>query len=170
MFLAICLNLSWIAPLFIRNQAYLAGLPVVPLLLMANIFLGIYYNLAFWFKLTDKTYYGALISGGGALVTLAANLLLIPLWGYMGSAVATLLCYGSMAAASYWMGKRYMDIPYPAARLVGYLLAASGLAWLGMQWEGAFWPGFFLKNILLLLFAGCALWIERRARKSAPAT
>ncbi|MEM6723000.1 MAG: polysaccharide biosynthesis C-terminal domain-containing protein [Bacteroidota bacterium] len=100
------------------------GLDIIPILLLANVFLGLYYNLAIWFKLTDKTIMGAYIAIGGALITILANWFLIPILGYRGSAWATLLCYFCMLLASYWMGKRHYPIPYPLGRIASVLILA----------------------------------------------
>jgi len=105
---------------FIPNEAYWVGLDIVPVLLLANVFLGVYYNLSAWYKLTDKTYYGSYIAIGGALVTIGLNILLIPTLGFRGSAWATLACYFSMAAVSYILGQRFMPIPYNLPKLFGY--------------------------------------------------
>lgn len=106
---------------------YRSGLVVVPYLLLANLFLGIYYNLSIWYKLTDKTTIGAYIAIGGALITLILNVVLIPHIGYLGSAIATLICYISMVGASYLLCQRHYPIPYPMMRIVGYLLMATVL-------------------------------------------
>ncbi|MCP2043245.1 lipopolysaccharide biosynthesis protein [Pontibacter sp. HSC-36F09] len=106
---------------------YHDGLMVVPVLLLANLFLGIYYNLTVWFKLTDKTHFGTYIAFGGAAVTIAFNLLLIPVLGYMGSAIATLLCYIGMALATYLLGNVHYPIPYPVKTILGYIVLATGL-------------------------------------------
>ncbi|HXH18767.1 MAG TPA: polysaccharide biosynthesis C-terminal domain-containing protein, partial [Chitinophagales bacterium] len=103
-------------------EKYHAGLRVVPVLLLANFFLGIYYNLSVWYKLTDKTMKGAYIAMGGAVITIALNALLIPVMGYMGSAWATLICYVFMAAVSFRMGQRHFPIPYELGRIGFYLL------------------------------------------------
>ena len=124
----VCINLDWIAPLVLRRPVYLTGLGVVPTLLAANLFLGIYYNLSVWFKLTDQTAWGTWLSLGGLVATVTLNYLLIPAWGYEGAAVATLVCYLAMAAASYLVGQRYMPVPYPVVWItfgVGLAYAAS---------------------------------------------
>ncbi len=105
---------------------YHEGLKVVPILLGANLMLGIYYNLSVWYKLTDKTHLGAYIAGGGALITIVLNYIWIPQIGYMGSAWATLICYASMAIASFWVGKRYYPVPYNVIKIATMLF--SGMA------------------------------------------
>ncbi len=120
-------NLHWVAPIFLKRPEYLSGLGIVPILLLANIFLGAYYNLSIWFKITDKTFYGSYISIFGAAITLLANFLLIPQLGYTGSALATLACYLSITVASYYLGKKQYPIPYPMAQIMLYLIGFSGL-------------------------------------------
>ena len=88
------------------------GFFVVSILLLANIFLGIYYNLSIWYKLTDKTYFGALFSVVGAVITIVMNLILIPKIGFMGSAITTLACYVVMTITSYFLSKKHYSIPY----------------------------------------------------------
>jgi O-antigen/teichoic acid export membrane protein len=92
------------------------GLYIVPVLLLAYLFLGVYYNVSVWFKVTDRTYYGTLISVGGAVLTIALNYLLIPSLGYYGSSIAAALVYGTMLVTCYVFGQKYYPIPY---RLVG---------------------------------------------------
>lgn len=109
---------------FIPNDAFWEGLKVVPILLLANVFLGIYYNLSIWYKLSHKTGYGALVSIMGALITVILNLLLIPKLGYVGAAWATLVCYLSMVIVSFIAGQKHYPIPYNITRISAYLLGA----------------------------------------------
>jgi O-antigen/teichoic acid export membrane protein len=109
------------------GENFWEGLTVVPILLMANLCLGAYYNLSIWYKLTDKTKMGAIVSLIGAAITLILNYLWIPTMGYVGSAWATLICYFSMAAISFSMGQKHYPVPYPTRRIASYLaLALSG--------------------------------------------
>ena len=98
------------------------GFLVVSILLLANLFLGIYYNLSIWYKLTEKTKYGAYLSIFGAIITLSLNFTLIPVLGFVGCAWATLVCYFSMTFASYYLGKRHFSVPYQVKRITLYLL------------------------------------------------
>ena len=98
------------------------GFSVVVILLLANLLLGIYYNLSIWYKLTGKTIYGAYLSVFGAGITIILNLFLIPKIGFLGSAWATLACYFSMTIASYYLGKKHYPIPYQIKSITGYLL------------------------------------------------
>ena len=138
-FVGISLNVEDFGRLFLRRPEYLQGLVVVPVLLLANLFLGVYYNLSVWFKLTDKTYYGTYIGAGGAVLTIALNFLLIPLLGYLGCALATLACYFMMAILCWRLGERHFPVPYPALRLGLWLLFASALVGLGWGVELTDW-------------------------------
>lgn len=136
LYLAVSVNLFWIGPLVLKREIYLAGLTVVPILLLANLFLGVYYNLSAWFKIVDKTYFGTWLSAGGAVLTIVGNWLLIPIMGYMGSAVATLVCYASMTVACYVLGQKHYPVPYPIERMGIYLLLAIFLQSLNI-WDHA---------------------------------
>jgi O-antigen/teichoic acid export membrane protein len=105
----------------IPNETYWTAMKVVPLIVLANFFLGIYMNLSVWYKLTDRTKMGAYISIVGAIITLIINFLLIEKFSYMGSAIATIAAYGSMMAISYYLGKRHYPIPYDKSKIGGYL-------------------------------------------------
>jgi O-antigen/teichoic acid export membrane protein len=107
--------------IMIRDESYWEAMKVVPLIILANFFLGIYTNLSVWYKLVDKTHIGAYISIFGALITLLLNFLLIPKYSYFGSAIATIAAYGSMMLISYTMGKKYYPIPYDTRKIGGYL-------------------------------------------------
>lgn len=105
----------------VPNEAYWEAIKVVPLIVLANFFLGIYTNLSVWYKLIDKTKIGAYISIIGALVTLVLNYILIPKFSYYGSAIATIAAYGTMMIISYQMGQKKYPIPYDINRILGYL-------------------------------------------------
>ena len=117
----------------LRQPSYYQGMAVIPILLLANLFLGVYYNLSAWFKLTDKTYFGTFISFGGAAITIILNIALIPVLGYMGCAWATLACYFSMAVACYYFGQKFYPIPYPVITIAGYLVLAISLVYAAQQ-------------------------------------
>lgn len=111
----------------IINQSYWEGLKVVPIILMANLFLGIYFTLSLWYKLTDLTRYGAYIALIGSVITVVLNFALIPVWGYMGSAFAGLVCFVVMVVLSYFLGQKYYPVPYPLKRIGIYFLIAITL-------------------------------------------
>ena len=121
MFLLVMLYID-IWKLFIQNPAMYVGLKVVPILLIANMFLGVYYNLSIWYKLSNKTMAGAWITLFGALITILINYLAIPHFGYMASAWATFFCYGSMMVVSYFWGQQVYPVPYATKKLIAYFI------------------------------------------------
>jgi O-antigen/teichoic acid export membrane protein len=122
-FLVVSLNIDFFK-LFIRNEAYYVGLKVVPILLLANVFLGIYYNQSIWYKLSGQTKFGAYIAIGGASLTVILNVVFIPLYGYMASAWATLIVYGAQMIASYLLGQKHYPIAYNLRKFALYLVGA----------------------------------------------
>lgn len=125
MVLAFVVFADILKPYIVRDSAYWEAMWIVPLILIANFCLGIYHNLSVWYKITDRTKFGAYISVFGALMTLGLNYWLIPLIGYKGSAIATLVAYGSMMTVSYYYGQRYYPIPYNLKKMSLYLLVSS---------------------------------------------
>ena len=105
----------------VRDSEYWIAISIVPIILLANLFLGIYHNLSIWYKLTDKTRFGMYISIFGALITILLNLWLIPVIGFIAAAWATLATYGSMMVVSYFLGKRYYPVPYNVKKISFYL-------------------------------------------------
>ncbi len=118
-FLGTMMNMEWIQ--YFVGEKYRPGLPVVPILLLANMFLGIFFNQSIWYKLTGQTHYGAFLTIFGAIITIVLNLYWIPRIGYMGSAWATLICYASMMIASYFLGNKHYHVNYDLKRLWGYI-------------------------------------------------
>ncbi|UOQ98249.1 polysaccharide biosynthesis C-terminal domain-containing protein [Hymenobacter sp. 5317J-9] len=161
-FVGVSLNVEDFGRLFLKRPEYLQGLVVVPILLLANLFLGVYYNLSVWFKLTDKTYFGTYIGAGGAVLTIALNFLLIPLLGYLGSALATLACYFMMAVLCWRLGERHFPVPYPALRLGLWLLFAAGLVALGWWLQPADWWMRHAWHAGLTVLFLAALWAVER--------
>ena len=148
---------------FLLGKNYREGLGVVPILLVANFMLGMYYNFAIWYKLKDRTSVGSYLSLGGVLITLAINFALVPQIDYYGAAIATLCCYTFMALGGYLTGRRAFPVPYRIGAIFGYLLFALllyGLSeWLGLPNRS------FLKfgvNTLLLLFFVAGVWRSGR--------
>jgi O-antigen/teichoic acid export membrane protein len=118
--LGVSINLDMLK--YLIGEDFWIGLPIVPILLVAYLFLGVYYNFSAWFKLTDKTYYGTGITVGGAVITMAANYFLIPVLGYMGSAWAALACYVSMTAICYVLGQKFYPVPYTIGSSLIYVV------------------------------------------------
>ncbi|MCB0787649.1 MAG: oligosaccharide flippase family protein [Flavobacteriales bacterium] len=169
MFVAVCMTAFLVVMLFldlfkwfIPNPAYHAGLSVVPILMLANVFLGIYYNQSVWYKLTDRTRAGSTISIVGAIITLVCLFALIPGMGYMGAAWATLICYASMAIISYFWGQKHYPVPYNVSRVLLYM-AGAVLLWWGCEqlpMEGGM--KYALRTSVLAAFVALAWWKERR--------
>lgn len=126
MFLVVALFLD-IWKHFIQNPAQWEGLRVVPILLLANMFLGIYYNLSIWYKVTNKTGAGARITFIGAGITLLINFLFIPTYSYLACAWATFFCYGSMMVVSYIWGQKAYPVPYATKKLIAFMVIAVAL-------------------------------------------
>jgi O-antigen/teichoic acid export membrane protein len=148
---------------FINNEVLWEGLVIVPILLGANVFLGIYYNLSIWYKLSQKTSYGALISIGGAVITIILNLILIPKMGYEGAAWATLICYLAMVIASYVLGQKHYPINYDLKRIIGYMLFAIVL-FLTSDFLISPLPDFekyTFNTLILAIYLGVAYYFER---------
>lgn len=140
---------------FIPNEDYWVGLKVVPILLMANIFLGIYYNQSVWYKLTDKTSFGAGLAIFGAAITLVLNLIFIPKYGYIASAWATFACYGSMMVVSYILGRKYYPVPYDLMKIGIMISAAVLLYWASVVMRiSEMQYGLALNVLFLLGYAG----------------
>lgn len=112
------------------GKEFWSGLEIVPVLLLAYLFLGVYYNLSVWFKLTDKTHYGTLITLIGVVVTIAGNYFLIPLAGFMGSSIAAFLCYFSMTVFCFIWGQRYYPIPYNIRAAIVYITVSFALVYI----------------------------------------
>jgi O-antigen/teichoic acid export membrane protein len=129
----ICLNLDWLK-YYVDPDSW-EGLAIVPLLLLGYIFLGIYFNMSVWFKVTDRTYYGTIITIIGAVLTIAFNYLLIPLYGIIGSSIATVLCYFSMTALCYFFGQRFYPIPYSIGKDFLLLVGACAIVYLNTKIE-----------------------------------
>ncbi len=106
------------------DKNYHEGLKVVPILLLANLFLGIFFNFSIWYKLNDMTRYGAYLAIFGAVITIVLNVVLVPLCGYVGSAWATLVCYFSMMVLSFYWGQKYYKVPYDLKNAGFYFLLA----------------------------------------------
>lgn len=161
-FLATMLNIDWIQTLI--GERYRSGIKVVPILLMANLFLGIFFNLSIWYKLSGQTRYGAYLTGFGAVITLVLNIYLIPRIGYMGSAWATLICYAAMMVASYLIGQRFYAVNYNLVRVFTYLFMAVTLYFLSDHFipQLSKYADIFIRNLIVLAFLIFIYFIERK--------
>ncbi|WGK65772.1 hypothetical protein [Croceiramulus getboli] len=144
----------------VRDPEYWKAIDIVPIILLANLFLGMYHNLAIWYKLTDRTHYGMYFSLFGALITILLNVLLIPIIGFMASAYATFAAYGMMLLLSYVFGKKHYPVPYEWPRIGIYLLLAISFAAISYL---VFRENFRVSGILLVVFLS-AIYIGERKR------
>ncbi len=158
-FVIFCVAIFLLVSLFLDFFQYFlgpefrAGLSVVPILLLANLCLGVYVNLSVWYKLTDRTLLGAVVSVFGALLTVVLNIWWIPLYGYVGSAWATLACYGSMVLVSYGLGQVYYPVAYDVKRVLGYIAFGIGV-YFYYGYLAAFYQRPWLPAAALLLVYG----------------
>lgn len=181
-FVMACL-LMWLGiALFVKPIALLAygknyteyadGIGIITILAMGSVFIGVYYNLSIWYKLTNRTWAGAAITLAGALITIALNWWWIPLYGYNGSAWATLICYGFMMLLSYWWGQRVYPVPYAWPKLAVYLLVAVCLYFLHRYLLGVVLPGFWMQQlsgvVLMLVYMAMLAKTERHEWKRMP--
>ena len=154
-----------------KNPSYAEGLFIVPILMMSKIFLGIYYNLSIWYKLTNKNMMGALITLIGALITIAVNYFFIPSLGYMACALANLACYGMMMLLSYWLGNKYYPIPYQWMKSFGYLIFVYLLYlihnYFRLQMTGVL-PLHIMGIAFMLIFIILVLLLEKEEMKKIP--
>lgn len=161
-FVALSVNLDWIG-LFLRDPEYRQGLYVVPVLLLAYLFNGIYYNLSIWYKIKDKTSFGAIITILGAVLTIVLNFILIPVLGYLGSSIVTLITFITMVVVSFILGQKHYPIPYQLGKVIGYIMFSSFLV-------GLFYfvrmDNFILtiaiKNMAVVIFVVVIYLLERK--------
>ena len=142
---------------FIIGRDYWSGLRVVPIVMAAEIMMGIYFNLSFWYKLTDRTIWGAWFSGAGCAVLIAVNVIFVPRYGYMACAWAGVAGYATAMLLSYFVGQRYYPIAYPVRRIAGYVLLAAAL-YLGMAAARPhlpLWGSVAVNTVLIAVFAAC---------------
>ncbi len=142
---------------------YREGLRIVPIILIANMLYGIVFNLSIWFKLSDKTYYGTIISIIGSITTLLCFFILIPRIGYMGAAIAHLGCYSVMMLVSYFWGQRIMPIPYQIGRITIYCVLAAILFFIStLTSELGIVLKLSLNTLMILIFIGITFIMERK--------
>lgn len=154
-----------------RHPEYYTGLVVVPILMLSKIFLGAYYNLSIWYKLTNRNLTGAWITIGGAVITIVFNWFFIPVWGYIACAVATILCYGFMMLTSYMLGQKHYPIPYAWKKLLAYIficILLFGIHQAFLLLELNVWVNRGAGLFFILLFALLILKVERKEFQRLP--
>jgi O-antigen/teichoic acid export membrane protein len=147
--------------LIVRDESYWIAIQIVPIVLLANLCLGIYFNLAIWYKLTDKTRYGMYLSIVGALITIVFNIVMIEKIGFIASAWATLLAYGVMMILSYYVGQKHYPVPYNLKSIIGYLVLAIGLSILALNTNA----NYYINTSLLLVFLLLVGFLEKNEIK-----
>jgi O-antigen/teichoic acid export membrane protein len=170
MFLVVALYLDW-WKYFLTKETYWKGLKVVPILLLANMFLGIYYNLSIWYKLTHKTISGAYITIIGATITLVINYVFIPYYSYMACAWATFFCYGSMMVISFLWGQKAYRIPYAWKKLTAYIIIVVLLFFIHraiIHFFNTQKVNVAAATFLLLIYLWFIMTIERKEFKKLP--
>ena len=152
------------------QPAYWEGLGVVPIVMMAEVFMGVYFNLSFWYKLTDKTWWGAIMSATGAAVMIAVNVLLVPKIGYWACAWGGFAGYGTAMLMSWIIGRKYLSVPYDAKAITGFVLLAAVIfvalslpSWTGLEIN--VWVYMAAGTLLLAAYAAVA-WKEIRRSRS----
>ena len=151
------------AGILLAKPEYYQALAIVPIILLANLFLGIYNNLSVWYKLTDKTKYGMYISVFGAFLTIAFNLIFIPIIGFMASAWATLIAYGTMALISYYYGKKYYKVPYNMSKVLLYIILSIGLSFISYYY---FKENYIISTLFIISFVLFIVFNEQKELKN----
>jgi O-antigen/teichoic acid export membrane protein len=163
----VSLNLDWIS-LFL-GASYRIGTPVVPWLLLANLFIGVYGNMSIWLKLTDHTKTGTWITLAGMTVAILGNVILIPKFGYMGCAWTACLSSLTMVGLCYLLGQRVLPIPYALTRLLGYLILGGGIIYGSTFLSFTSLPISAVVHItVLLVFSGLLVIFEKKRQSHAP--
>jgi len=161
-----------LAALLIRDKSYFThpdGMAIVPILLMANLFLGVFYSISVWYRLTNNTKKGSQLSIAAAILTVVLNVLLIPKYGFLASAWATLVVYAFLAVSNYVWGQRYYPVPYNLPKLG--LILVSALILYAVSSNFSILPTIhpWLVNILwLMVFATILLFIEKFLKTHDP--
>lgn len=157
--MGIIANISWLKTLFIPNKSYWTAIDIIPIIVIANLCFGIYYNLSTWYKVTDRTKIGTVISWAGALITIILNLVLLKKFGFMVSAWTTLAAYFTMMVLSYFLGQKYYPIPYRIKNISLCLILLMVFSYISYE---LFSANFWIGNLLFLIFTAIIVYSERR--------
>ncbi|WP_405574735.1 oligosaccharide flippase family protein [Winogradskyella sp. Asnod2-B02-A] len=149
-------------PYIILSEAYYEAMWIVPFILLANFCLGIYHNLSVWYKITDRTKFGAYISILGAIVTLVLNYVLIPIIGFKGSAIATLSAYSIMMLLSFYFGRKYYPVPYNLKKISLYLVVSILFSFIFFY---NYRENYILGIVMLIVFLGLVIILEKKELK-----
>ncbi|MBK5283936.1 MAG: polysaccharide biosynthesis protein [Bacteroidia bacterium] len=166
-FLSVLLYMDFVK--YLIGEEFRSGLKVVPILLMANLCLGVFYNLAIWYKLTSKTKWGAYLALIGAGITVLLNFILIPRMGYMGAAWATLICYASMMAVSYLVGQKFYKVDYDLRKFFIYIISILLIYFFSERIRHTFVlniSGSTLISTILLILFGVIIYLTEKNKSS----
>jgi len=156
--LGIIANVSWIKFLLVPNSSYWVALNIIPVIVIANLFFGIYYNLSTWYKVTDRTRVGTYISWTGAIITIILNLVFLREYGFMVSAWVTLAAYFLMMILSYWLGQKYYPIPYRMKKISFFIVLLAVFSYVIV---GFFDYNFWVGNLLFLIYTAVLIYSEK---------
>ncbi|WP_111308776.1 lipopolysaccharide biosynthesis protein [Confluentibacter sediminis] len=145
----------------VKDESYWQAITIVPIVLIANLCLGIYFNLGIWYKLTDKTIYGMYLSIVGAVITIIFNVIMIEKIGFIAAAWATLAAYGVMMILSYVIGQKYYCVPYDLKSILGYLVLSIVLSIISLNTN----TNYYINTFIVLLFLGLSVFFERNELK-----
>ena len=163
--LGVSINLD-ILKHFLGQSEYWSGLHIVPILLLAYLFLGVYYNYSVWFKVTDKTHWGTIITIVGLVITIVGNYILIPVLGYLGSSYAALACYFVMMVLCYAVGQRYFPVPYTVFRDFIYVLVTIVIVYVVYYIDGMMHESRLIVSgfhfVVIAIYISIVILIERK--------
>ena len=157
--MGIIANISWLKVIFITDHSYWTAIDIVPIIVIANLCFGIYYNLSTWYKVTDRTHFGTLISWFGAGLTIVLHFLFLKKYGFMVSAWVTLIAYFSMMVLSYFLGQKYYPIPYRVKKISFFLVLLMVFSFISVKY---FNYNVWLSNILFFIYSGILLYSEKQ--------
>ena len=156
--MGIIANISWLKVIFITDHSYWTAMDIVPIIVIANLCFGIYYNLSTWYKVTDRTHFGTLISWFGAGLTIVLHFLFLKKYGFMVSAWVTFIAYFLMMVLSYFLGQKYYPIPYRIKKISFFLVLLMVFSFISVKY---FNYNVWLSNILFLIYSGILLYSEK---------
>ena len=156
--LGIIANISWLKHLFIPNKTYWKAIDIIPIIVVANLCFGIYYNLSTWYKVTDRTMFGTIISWVGGIVTIILNLVFLKKYGFMVSAWVTLIAYFMMMVLSYFLGQRFYPIPYRVKKISFFLVLLMVCSIITVK---VFDYNFWLSNLLFAIYSSILIYSEK---------
>ena len=159
---AIECNIELIVSIFLRKPAFMLGLSSIFFLLLGNFFFGVYYNLSFWYKFTDKTYWGSLISILGLVTNAGLNFLLVPIFGMVGSAIALLCCAVFMCVVSFFKGRQYFAVPWAYSTVVVLFLTAITCCLIAIYVPASAASKAWLGVLLPFIFLAVVVWLQRQ--------